>query len=315
MSEINEPLILVDASNVVWQALHSVRGELKKNKTLWAQLPKPVKMSQLSITRNSVIAFFLDELFTTINSYSDGHKVLIALDSKPSWRYKVAPDYKGHRKEIKDRFAEDIDIEDVMGVFSDMYELLKQCPYFIVVAAPTAEADDVIGTVVLNNDSKNNFIMSSDRDFMQLGHKARLVSRYKEDGCSKLVSELEAAVMRERKILSGDSGDHIKAVVPKVTGPKFAENAVTVENVTTYANGLLTELCKVHPFARDSFIRNKILIDLSKSPPAIKATILLEYNLQRSKWRRDLSPLVKFLREQNLIGLGPKVQRVINNHL
>jgi len=85
-------------------------------------------------------------------------------------RRKLFPDYKKKRRTTKDRYnrRDDIDSDDnSKWQLSVILKLLEQLPitYLIV---PSVEADDVISVISNHLQKSNIYIMSTDKDFMQL---------------------------------------------------------------------------------------------------------------------------------------------------
>lgn len=85
--------------------------------------------------------------------------IAVAMESDSSFRKDMYPDYK------KNREGKPSDFEEQLGSVIQMFELLG----IPMLRIPGLEADDVIGCLIeQNGQDKKNFIVSGDKDFMQL---------------------------------------------------------------------------------------------------------------------------------------------------
>ena len=98
-------------------------------------------------------------------------EIIIACDDKNYWRKQVFPYYKANRK--KNRDASEIDWTHVFECFNKIKQEIKEYFPYRVVQVDSAEADDIIATLVgeygtdLNGPTKI-LILSGDKDFIQL---------------------------------------------------------------------------------------------------------------------------------------------------
>jgi len=206
----------------------------------------------------------------------DFHKptrVVIAIDSKGSWRKDVFGAYKAHRKLQKskvelnrEKFFPIIDdlLEGMQSLFSNMFFLKVE----------HMEADDIIATLcnkVYNKIQNEVVIISTDSDLNQLlRHKN--VKQY-DPGKKDFVRSINPIRAKEIKILSGDKSDNIPPI-KRLVGPKKAEKILD-EGIMTYIDTLETE--EEQKLILENYNMNKTLIDLDEIPKEYSDKILNNY--------------------------------------
>jgi len=207
---------------------------------------------------------FMNSLFNSIAQFK-ATKVILAYDTKPSWRYTVYKDYKANRKEAREKAVVDFDkffpifndfqiqIEDV---FSKIYSL----------SVDNCEADDIIASLCKDTFKNDDVvIISSDGDMNQLLTKN--IRQY-DPIRKKFVECINPQKELSVKLLTGDKGDNIPPVKKHV-------GAVTAEKILS--NGLDTFLNENEEI-RQNYIRNKQLIDFNFIPEEIRKNIINKYN-------------------------------------
>ena len=143
-------------------------------------------------------------------------EIIIACDDKNYWRKQVFPYYKANRK--KNRDASEIDWTHVFECFNKIKQEIKEYFPYRVVQVDSAEADDIIATLVgeygtdLNGPTKI-LILSGDKDFIQL-HSYGNVKQY-DPVRKKWISHNDPKRFLFEQILKGDTGDG----VPNVLSP------------------------------------------------------------------------------------------------
>jgi len=219
------------------------------------------------------------------NSYGE---LIIACDDKKYWRRDYFPFYKANRK--ADREKSNIDwhiLFDTLNLVKN--ELNENFPYRVI-QVEGAEADDVIGTLVmkfssdLNNQDKI-LILSGDKDFVQLQQWSNVIQydpvRKKDISCNdpkKFINHL---------VLGGDRGDGIPNVLSNdnciVEGvrQKPLREAKINEILSTSWEELSDEIQR-------NWSRNRTLIDLTFIPEKLKTQIFAEYELQANKPRNKI---------------------------
>jgi len=215
--------------------------------------------------------------------YRDDYgQMVIACDGSNSWRKRVFPQYKAHRK--KARAESTMDWELFFTYLNQIREEIQaNFPYkFVHIAG--VEADDVIGTLVEQTQEFGKaepvMIVSSDGDFIQL-QKYKNVKQFSPIQ-KKVISNSNANLYLFEHIIRGDKGDGIPNILSDdnaivdgvrqspITQKKLdawlakAEDLKSVMDDTTYRN----------------YQRNQQLIDLSLIPQDIKDNIINSYETQ-----------------------------------
>lgn len=187
-----------------------------------------------------------------------------------SWRYSIYPEYKGQRKAERDKKP-----FDVFKVFSKAVKILRNNGEFErkygirIVSADKAEADDIIATVFMDEESANynKFLIASDKDYLQLND----VTQMNLKGDAVVIEQPYPDLIKVTpetyllaKILTGDTSDNITQVFPKVAY-KTA--------VKKYISNLdfLNESLERDAVALEKFNRNTRLIDFGRIPKKIRA--------------------------------------------
>ena len=143
-------------------------------------------------------------------------EMVIACDSKNVWRREIFPNYKAGRKASREKSDHDWDyIFSLLGQIKD--EIKTFLPYKVI-QVETAEADDIIATLIKKVDrmiipehQKKVLILSGDKDFIQLHNKN--VRQY-NPVLSKFVGKGEdPSIYIKEHILKGDRSDGIPNVL------------------------------------------------------------------------------------------------------
>jgi hypothetical protein len=235
------------------------------------------------IEENMVRHMVLNSLRSYNIKFSDEFgEMIIACDNTNYWRKQLFPYYKANRK--KNQEKSEMDWKAVFECLNKIRAELKEFFPYRVIDIESAEADDIIATLVGDADYGTDIlILSGDKDFIQL-HKYSHVKQY-DPVRKKWIKHDDPDRYLAEHILKGDSGDG----VPNVLSP---DNCFVVgerqKPLTQKKIDALIELGiegKVdHPMARN-YYRNKQLIDLSMIPNEVKIKILESYEAQSNKGR------------------------------
>lgn len=191
-------------------------------------------------------------------------RLILAIDSRKSWRHDIFSDYKNHRALERKKSKVDFDsffpmaekfLEELTNIFKNV----------ITIQVDNTEADDIIA--VLGKEVHNDceyIIASNDKDFHQLT-KYKHIKQY--DPLNKEFKNITNPEMELRlKIILGDRNDGImqlKNGVGKVNAAKILKNGLSdfldAENL------------------HEKYNQNKILIDFDCIPEDIKDKIIKEY--------------------------------------
>ena len=217
---------------------------------------------------------FLSRLFYIIRELKPT-RVVLAFDSKNSWRYDIYKDYKANRKKQYGKYPLDKDgfmialnqmILDMKNIFTNIY----------TIDYPRAEGDDIIAILashVFTKEGQDVVVVSGDTDLNQL------IARKNVTQWNPRKNEMYSVINPKRelqiKILSGDKSDNITPIKRGV-GVKTAEKILReYDGVDGFIDGLDSDLEKktVH----ENYERNKQLIDLQFIPNDMKNGIIAEY--------------------------------------
>ena len=145
-------MILVDISQLL---VASTFVSMKKGQT-------EVDMSQL---RHMIL--------NSLRMYRKKHanefgELVICCDGSFSWRREMFPYYKAGRK--KGRAVSPLNWSQIFQCFTQLRKELRTTFPYHVIEVDSAEADDIIGTLVLREreETERTLIISSDKDFLQL---------------------------------------------------------------------------------------------------------------------------------------------------
>jgi hypothetical protein len=219
---------------------------------------------------------------------SDFGELVIACDNTNYWRRKMFPYYKANRK--KSQEASDLDWRAIFECLNKIRAELKEFFPYRVVDIESAEADDIIGTLVNEYGSELNtgepiLIMSGDKDFIQL-HKYANVKQYDPTRKKWVVHNDPNHYLKEH-ILKGDAGDGVPNILSSdncfVVGER--QRPMTAKKMEHYLklspNEMETAIAR-------NYMRNKQLIDLDETPGEIQTKVLESYHAQDKKDRSKL---------------------------
>lgn len=209
--------------------------------------------------------------------------VVLCCDNKKYWRRDIFPFYKANRKKAREK--SDLDwhmIFDMLAKFKS--ELRENFPYKVI-DVEGAEADDIIGTLaplfvesklVTDNDFNREdvLILSSDHDFVQL-------QRYNSEKCirqynpilKKFIKSENPLFDLKEKIIRGDKGDGI----PNIFSPSdcfvrdLRQKPITKKIFDELIRNNFSDWAES---TRAGFIRNEMLIDLTKIPVEVSDKII-----------------------------------------
>lgn len=218
-------------------------------------------------------------------------KVILAVDSKESWRRKIYPEYKQTRKENRETSHDDINWNDFFNAFQEFVEDVKKYFPIYVLQIKYMEADDIAAIITKEFQSEEKIIITSDSDYIQL-LKYNNIKIY-DPIKAQFIQSSDPEKQLKIKILMGDKGDNIKAIKPKVgekTAEKLVENPELLnelfEDATvsyTKTDGTVVTLGEEYKL---NYKRNTALIDLSKIPSIFEKVTketIQNYNLPTGK--------------------------------
>lgn len=217
---------------------------------------------------------------------TDYGEMIIACDNKNYWRKQIFPYYKAHRKKIQEK--SDINWKQVFEYIDKIKQELKDFFPYRVIDVESAEADDIIATLVMNTVlAEPLLILSADKDFVQLQY-FKEVNQY-DPIRKKFITEVNPIEYLFMHILKGDTGDGIPNVLSPdncmVVGER--QKPLTKKRIAEIRNGPVEGSVDHLPEqVRRNYFRNRQLIDLTMIPEDIKQKIMDQY-IQQSGKKRD----------------------------
>ena len=209
-------------------------------------------------------------------------EMVIACDSKNVWRREVFPNYKAGRKANREKSEHDWD-----AIFSMLHTIKDEIKTFLpykVIELETAEADDIIATLVRRqqrivgpNHAKKILILSGDKDFIQLHNEN--VRQYNLV-LSKFVGKGEnPSIYIKEHIFKGDRSDGIPNILSDdnvfVEGRR--QRPLSKKKINNWVNDVFfyTHFTEEE---EKNYNRNRKLIDLSCIPQELEDKINNEFN-------------------------------------
>jgi len=250
-------IILIDASHLFFRNFWMNKNEIIEYRPDENGISKPTGVVNVGYMSHVIYYSILN--LTNKFKASEKNQVIIALDSKPSWRHdyyvensKQFPEYeeqtyKGDRKK-----HDDLPFDEIWKAFNISMDNLRENTDFKVVKVDKCEADDIVAVLAMHSEEEQVFVCSSDKDFHQL--QSEKIHIY--DPIKKIIIP-PIDVERHKQIhflCAGD--DNIKSVKPrcgKVTAEKMIDAG-------------LDDILKSNPEIRERYEFNKMLIDFESIP-------------------------------------------------
>ncbi len=214
-------------------------------------------------------------------------EMVIACDNTNIWRKKIFPYYKANRK--KNQETSDMDWKAIFECLNKIRSELKEFFPYRIIDIESAEADDIIGTLVMNFGSEVGgepiLILSGDKDFIQL-HTYANVKQY-DPTRKKWIMHDDPKLYLKEHVMKGDAGDGVPNILSSdncfVIGER--QRPLTAKKIEKYLKITPNEM--ESQIARNYF-RNVQLIDLNYTPEEIREKIMKSYHDQQNKDRSKL---------------------------
>jgi len=239
---------------------------------------------------------FINKIFHIIQTLSPT-KVVLAFDTKGSWRYDIYEEYKANRK--KSYGKNPLNKEAFMVALNGMIETFETLfTNIYTIHADECEGDDIIAVLAkeqFRGENEEVIIVSGDTDLNQLLilSNVRQYNPLKNDFFNVINPKMELDI----KVLSGDKSDNITPIKRGV-GLKKAEKILKRENgLDEFIEEQETELQKKS--ISENYKRNKQLIDLDFIPKRITKRVMDKYNNYKSL-PLDGKLIIKYFMKQKL---------------
>ena len=206
-------------------------------------------------------------------------EMVIACDSKNVWRREIFPNYKAGRKANREKSEHDWD-----SIFSMLHDIKNEIRTFLpykVIEIETAEADDIIATlvkrnkrIVAPNHKRNVLILSGDKDFIQL-HSPNV--RQYNPVLNKFVGKGEnPSLYIKEHILKGDRSDGVPNVLSddNVFVESRRQRPLSKKKINSWVEEVFMTFTEEE---QKNYDRNRKLIDLSCIPHELEDKINNEF--------------------------------------
>jgi hypothetical protein len=220
-------------------------------------------------------------------------EMIIAADAGNYWRRKIFPYYKANRRKAKE--ASELDWNAIFTVLNKVRDEVREFFPYRVVQVETAEADDVIATLVKRfRDKQKVLILSGDKDFIQL--HGDTVAQFDPVHKRKIEHPDPKAYLFEH-VLRGDPGDGVPNVLSE--DAVFITDGVRQKPLTAKRLGAwhafgnvgtskFYDDLKENEVLQRNYNRNSMLIDLSNVPQDVEDRVLAVFESQGGKDRSKL---------------------------
>lgn len=244
------------------------------------------------VEENMVRHMILNSLRSYKVKFADEYgEMIIACDNTNYWRKQKFPYYKANRK--KNIEASELNWKSIFECMNKIRSELKEYFPYRVIDVESAEADDIIATLVSKFGSELNtgekiLILSGDKDFIQL-HTYGNVEQY-DPTRKKWIKHDDPERFLHEHILKGDAGDGVPNVLSPdnvfVVGDR--QRPLTAKKLEKIMG---TDLEEMDTTIARNYSRNACLIDLSFTPDYIRDKVMEQYNAQEN---RDRSKLLNY---------------------
>jgi len=217
----------------------------------------------------------------------DYGELIIACDDNGYWRKTIFPYYKAHRK--RDRDASELDWNAVYDAIHQIRDELRDNFPYRVIRVPTAEADDIIASLVMEyGDTEKILIISGDKDFQQL-QKYPNVKQYDPNSMRRgFITCPDPERFLKEHIIRGDVGDGVPNIMSRddCIMTRTRQSPLMKEKVNKWLDLDPKDFCTTEMLK--NYHRNKLMVDLTLIPHHIREEVLTSYNSQADKSRSNI---------------------------
>lgn len=225
--------------------------------------------------------------------FKDSGEMIIACDTKHSWRKNVYSYYKANR--AKARAESSLDWKTIFEFFEKIKVELREYFPYRVIEVDGAEADDIIGVLAHEFGAKDDFgglvfgnteeiqILSRDHDFKQLQIYSN-VKQWDPIDKKKITVPNPVAYLKEH-IIRGDKGDGVPNILSDddtFVVDKKRQKSIFDKDFVVWMKEPPEKFCETDVMLRN-WKRNEQMVDLRFTPESIKSEILAQYHAQAGK--------------------------------
>ena len=220
-------------------------------------------------------------------------ELVICCDDKNFWRRQRFEYYKANRKKYREQ--SDIDWSNVFNILNKVRDEIDTFFPYKVIRVSTAEADDVIATLVKLNHDEATLILSGDKDFIQL-HKYPKIKQY-DPVHKRWIKDKDPSRYLIEHIARGDRGDGIPNYISSDTC--FVNGTRQKPLRAKYLSKLEGTVDQVENSFEDEeekrgWIRNRLLIDLEYIPEDIQQQVVSKFDVPDKGRDKMFNYFVKF---------------------
>ena len=220
-------------------------------------------------------------------------ELVICCDDKNFWRRQRFEYYKANRKKYREQ--SDIDWSNVFNILNKVRDEIDTYFPYKVIRVSTAEADDIIATLVKLNHEEATLILSGDKDFIQL-HKYPKVKQY-DPVHKRWIKDKDPSRYLIEHIARGDRGDGIPNYIS--SDSCFVNGTRQKPLRAKYLSKLEGTVDQVENSFEDEeekrgWIRNRMLIDLEYIPEDIQQQVVNKFDVPDKGRDKMFNYFVKF---------------------
>ena len=237
--------------------------------------------------------------------FNDYGEVILCCDDKNYWRKQIFPYYKANRKKVRD--SSPLDWKMIFNTLHTIKDELRDNFPYVVLQTESAEADDIIATIVerYGNNGQKIMIVSGDKDFSQL-QRYKSVSQYSPI-TKKMIKVDDPMVYLYEHVIRGDSGDGIPNIMSRddvfVSG--LRQKPLTKKKVAAMIEDMKRGITPFEGEIKRNYLRNIQMIDLARIPTEVRDNILDQY---QNYERKDRSLLLNYFIKNKLKNLMSEIQ-------
>ena len=237
--------------------------------------------------------------------FSNYGELVICCDDKNYWRKQMFPYYKANRK--KSREASSLDWNMIFKTLSMIKEEVKENFPYVVLQVESAEADDLIATMVdrYGNNGEKIMIVSGDKDFAQL-QRYKNVSQYSPI-TKKMIKVDDPMEYLFEHVIRGDSGEGVPNILSRddlfVNG--LRQKPLQKKKVASMIDEMKRGITPFDGEVKRNYLRNIQLIDLTRVPDDIRQEVIYKYTNYE---RKDRSLLLNYFIKNKLKNLMSDIQ-------
>lgn len=270
------------------------------NQVLISNLMQQINSNpKVKLDENLIRHMVLNSLRSYVKQFKEKYgEIIVACDSKRSWRKDVFPFYKANRKKARDESGFDWTL--IFETLGKIREELKENFPYKVIEVEGAEADDIIGVLAARKAPHEDvLILSSDKDFVQLQKYPNVIQyspilkRFvKSDDPHKYVKE---------HIIKGDRGDGIPNFLSADNTFALGERqkVINTKKLNEWLEKTPEEFCVNDTMLR-GYKRNQMLVDLDFIPNSLQQSIISAYDSTSIPNRQKLMTYFMEKRLKNL---------------